>query len=333
MQCRLPLIFVIKISLQSIIIAWIVNHFLFEYLISNTDKIVINESLFMTIKMPTNEDISSKLLYIFTIVLLSRKLLLIKQSLLDILRLTEQYTTGNLDYKIDSSNDLFLDHIISKHYEMADSLKSIIIKQNIIYNSLPHDLRTPLSSIQITSDIISSQSNNNFDLTQRLTRQVNSLNLICENNLYLYKSIMGKLHLEKSGVSLIDLIEHNFHIMTSDIVLNIHGENYEMVLDTRVYNIIIQNIISNAIKHSKSEVSVYTSRYNKTYILRFVDDGPGFKGDLLLKETRKPGYYNSKNSFGIGLFLIFELSQYINSKVFISNNISGGGCITLAIQE
>ncbi len=85
--------------------------------------------------------------------------------------------------------------------------------------------------------------------------------------------------------------------------------------------IVVNELVSNALKHGQGAVGVTLRLQDKRAILTVTDDGPGFPPD-----------FNPRRAAHTGLELVESLSRWdLGGQVHFGNGPDGGGCVTVAI--
>ena len=248
-------------------------------------------------------------------------------------RLSTEYMKGNFASRACRTGPEPIRNLIDNQHIMAESLSSLINKQKVIYASLPHDIRTPLASIQLTSDMLLYEQGDNQYLTKKLATQVDSLNTLCESSLYLFKLMNGDIQAVKRQVNLQTILSSFNNVLGSHQTLTTYGCDTLVQTDSGIVRIVFLNIISNALKHAKSEITVSLARYPKHDVLRFCDDGCGIEEKIVSAfNAGTLGEIKSQQGYGIGLILISELTKVLDGIVLLSNN-NVGGKVTLVIRR
>ncbi|PSU14504.1 ATP-binding protein, partial [Photobacterium kishitanii] len=73
--------------------------------------------------------------------------------------------------------------------------------------------------------------------------------------------------------------------------------------------------------------------YEHYDVVKISDDGDGFDNKII--ESFNNGnidYISTKNGFGIGMLLIYEIVNYLNGRVFLSNS-NKGSQVTLILPK
>ena len=105
-----------------------------------------------------------------------------------------------------------------------------------------------------------------------------------------------------------------------------------MKLDEQIFYRIVENIFSNVIRYARSKVIFEYALADGMLTISISDDGRGFsramlgKKNTLLYSEDKTGAH-----MGLGLATSRVLSQKHGGSLELSNEASGGGCVTIKL--
>lgn len=199
------------------------------------------------------------------------------------------------------------------------------------FASLTHELKTPLASIRLQSEVLDElieDSNLPEELlvkikkyTKRLVDDSGRLESEFDKHLQLSR-IERDGHLKIEEVDLTYLIKS--FLSKYDQNINLISSGQEFVLANPIaISVILKNLIENSTRHNKNleriEIQVF-SKANQTY-LSYTDFGEKFSGDT--SSLGKLFYkHNSPKGSGIGLYLIKNLAKRMKAKFYIENDNS-----------
>ena len=196
-----------------------------------------------------------------------------------------------------------------------------------------HELSTPLNTIFLILDDF--RSNEFVYKSSKIKKEVDLLKSQAER----CKNILLKLSENPQNLKddffnetmLSDIIKINFDKFNNkNIKLNIRilikdTEPKILFKDELMYG--IGNIIQNAIQHSNKEIRVNISWSNLYINIEIIDDGSGFKKEVLDKIGGPYIPSTKKNSMGLGIFIAKNLIENIGGKMYFKNNLNANGSI------
>ena len=189
-----------------------------------------------------------------------------------------------------------------------------------------HEINTPVSTIKLNTKILLKQ-NNDVKIIQKLNR----INQSCDDLFELYNNMEYAIQkevnsIQKENVNLDELIIksiNKFEDIKQNIKINYAQTTVKVFTDKRALQIIIDNLISNAIKYNKTNgtINIYTN--NNSLFIK--DTGIGIDMKNIFHVYDK--YYQENNQtkgFGIGLYTVKIFCDENNIKLII-NSIKGIG--------
>ena len=241
--------------------------------------------------------------------------------------------------ELDNSEDE-IHKMASAFNEMLDTVEETFIHEKQFSSDVSHELRTPIT-------VILAQSDYALDYVDTLDEAMESLEVInrqAKKMTSLINQIMELSKLERQNE--IEKERINF----SNIILQLledyrtllENSNIELITnidkDLRIYGnkLMIErlfiNLFTNAMKFTKTTISVSLNRINKEIILQIKDDGVG-----IAKEEQKYIWdrffqiNNSRNKdknrgSGLGLSMVNKIAQLHSATIEVESEIGKGAC-------
>jgi signal transduction histidine kinase len=172
-------------------------------------------------------------------------------------------------------------------------------------NDIIHELNIPLSTIQANTSMLKKnmQDEKSLKRLERIDDASMRLKKLYDELVY---SIRKEMHsIEKIRFDLEGLLKERLSIFQEQKRndFSLHVEPYEIEVDKIGFEQMFDNLISNAMKYSSKETSIYVSLENS--ILSIKDEGVGMSATELLRVHER--YYQAddrKDGDGIGLALV-----------------------------
>jgi len=231
----------------------------------------------------------------------------------------------------------------------AEELKALDKLKSRFFTNISHELRTPLTLISAPLKRWSTKHGNAFPESDELKvvqRNANNLLSLVDEILDLSKLEASKLELNVNEVrfdELINRVVFAFESMaiTRDIRLLLQYElpkNCQVFLDARKYEKIVNNLLSNAFKHSYdgSQILVHVTKDEGQTNLSVIDQGQGIHpNDLPFIFDR---FYQSKHTTGsaiggtgVGLALSKALANLMQGSLTATSEPDKGSRFTLTV--
>ena len=215
--------------------------------------------------------------------------------------------------------------------EKADDFKAQREDMYRLLSDISHQLKTPLTSIQILLDNLN-ESKNMDEKTRKkfiieITKKIESMNWLIIALLKLSKLDANAVEFKKEKIDVSNMIENvveNLSIMAEIRDIQVMFDNKDIVYiqaDYNWYKEAISNILKNAIEHARHNVTIKASE-NKVYTqIEIKDDGMGInKKDMKHIFDRFYKSQNSdENSIGIGLSLSKSIIEAQNGHIYVDS--------------
>ena len=195
------------------------------------------------------------------------------------------------------------------------------------FASLTHELKTPLASIRLQSEVIHEilLSRNDPTLNKLIDRLIeDTANLEVQMDKILQLSRIergGDLNIVK--VELLPFIKNVSSKMKVpfEVVLKSEKEDLQIMADEFALELILKNLFENTRVHTDSKsVSINLCKKNNFVVLKYKDEGK-FEGDLDKLGSLFYKFKSTKGS-GIGLYLISKLIKKMNGSIFLTKTPS-----------
>ena len=234
-----------------------------------------------------------------------------------------------------------------------DKLEASLRVREDLARMIVHDMRSPLSVILGYSELPLMLENNVSaeyllgDL-EKIRTQARRLNGFLNDMLMLAKIEAGQLILRATAVDLNPLVQqvidsHQIVAESRNVALATHlpTESYQLTLDPNLFQRVLDNLLSNALKFSApgSEVAVYLAynvREPEPHIcLKVLDQGPGISSDHKERIFDKFEIVNLKRSgvpqVGLGLAFCKMVVEAHGGRIYVEDNQPQGSVFTVEI--
>lgn len=223
------------------------------------------------------------------------------------------------------------------------------IQKNFI-NNLTHELKTPISSIALSANVLNNRTILNtperlFEYTRIIKEQNNRLSQNVEK-------VLNLASLEKNSISLnldsVDL-QKSIHECTAHFKQSDFGQYSSIYTQFETDNLIIKadkfhffnlvlNILENAVKYCEKDsvIDVAAKTSGNKVILSFIDNGIGISKEhrkkIFKKFYRVPtGNVHNVKGFGLGLDYVQKIVKAHGWEIKVYDNSKGGSIFTLLI--
>ena len=221
--------------------------------------------------------------------------------------------------------------------------------QKDFINNMTHEFKTPISSINISADVIMNPDIINdparlFTYGSVIKQENNRLNQQVDKVLQIARIESQSFHLNKESVDLNALIlrvTENCKANSNRLLVvntNLSDSVDHIEADTLHLSNIIHNLLDNASKYSGKEpvITISTTRTNKAIEIRISDNGPGINPEyhqrIFQKFYRIPtGNLHDVKGFGLGLYYVKSICNAHQWSIRLSSEPNNGATFVIEI--
>ncbi|MFH0174546.1 ATP-binding protein [Streptomyces cacaoi] len=211
---------------------------------------------------------------------------------------------------------------------------------------MSHELRTPLTAITTVAEVLEeeldAESGSIDPMIEPAVRLVVSetrrLNNLVENLMEVTRFDAGTARLVLDDVDVADQITHCIDARAWLDAVDLDAERgIHALLDPRRLDVILANLIGNALKHGGSPVRVSVSAADDAVVISVRDHGPGIPEEVLPHVFDR--FYKASASrprsegSGLGLSIALENAHIHGGEITAANSPEGGAVFTLRLPR
>ncbi len=253
------------------------------------------------------------------------------------IKYTQELEEKNI--KIQLQNEAFQEQ--TKHLENVNNVK------DKLFSIVSHDLKDSLSSINGFIDLLKdgSLSREEFDnLIPELSENANSASLLLFNLLNWSKSQMHSLEPKPSLFDVQEVFEDKVKLVeqrmeNKGITLVDRSLRDFAYADRSMFEIVIQNLLANALKFSKNGDTITISNHisNGSCIISVADTGVGISKQNIEKLFKNNTFTtmgtNNEKGTGLGLSICKELIELNNGKIWVESTQNVGSTFYVQLPK
>lgn len=262
---------------------------------------------------------------------------------------TEEIAAQNLDFSLeyDGKDEMGLlcdsfEQMRKALYENNKIMWNLLEEQKLLQASVAHDLRNPIAIIEGYTEYLEmnlSEGKLNQERIQHIARNLNMAAKRLEHYTESVRTVnqMEDIEVNPQEVSAAELADdmlEDFKIMGEKNHISLQrkgalsGETIRV--DTAVLYRILENILGNAIRFARKEVSLEFTVENHMLSVVIADDGPGFPGEILAKKEKLflPAAQEDGH-MGIGITVSRLLCKKHGGSLKLSNSGTQGAVVEI----
>ena len=233
--------------------------------------------------------------------------------------------------------------------KMSIAINNLISNQHNLLSSISHELKTPLTRLQLSTALIRHKVGN-IDAVERIEKEISRMDKMISELLLISRQ---KMHSQmEHNLFTIDhlwtdvikdaLFEAEQRKIICDVNISIlHPEQHTIYGNLRLLTSAIENIIRNALKYTKNKIfltiSLHRNVQENDYVqIRVEDNGLGlppeefekiFKPFYRVDETRT----RATGGTGLGLTIVANVVNEHQGKVWAEQSNLGGLAVTIQL--
>lgn len=264
-----------------------------------------------------------------------------------IIETSSQITRDNLKMRIPLPVNKDELYVLSQNINhLLDRIEQAIEREKQFTSDASHELRTPLAVIKGTMEVLIRKPRNQQEYEDKINfciSEVDRLNHMVDQLLLLARFENQKQNIKTESVYLnailLDVLARfSDKIKTKKLIITTNfSKEYRIESDTYLVTIILNNLVSNAIKYSNNEgeISLLLLDHSEGIQFSIIDNGIGIASADVVKVFQS--FYRSDSSnhasikgTGLGLSIVKRLCDLLKIEITIESELQVGTIINLS---
>jgi signal transduction histidine kinase len=242
---------------------------------------------------------------------------------------------------------------IAKHQEQlkinefVSNLEAVNKDKSRILSSVSHDLRNPLNTILISTDLLNNyglklNQEDKFKHYKRIYESVDKMNQLIEDVLVWSKADLGKLSFQPCCLDVIDFCKNlveEFQVIATPkhtIILSTTEAHIQLIADEKLLLHIFGNLLSNAIKYSPEggPVIFEVIREQQQVIFRIQDQGIGIPAEYqaqLFQPFERAKNVSKISGTGLGLWIVKHSINLHGGQISVDSTVGVGTTFSVTL--
>ena len=266
---------------------------------------------------------------------------------INVIETTNRITKNNLNERVALPENK--DELFDLSFEINDLLQRIenaLERERQFTSDASHELRTPLATLKGTLEVLIRKPREQIEYEDKIKfslTEIDRMTIILEQLLLLARLDTNSKKNIKTSINLTTLIDeilvrNNKLIADKKLSINFKNNIETETLVTQYFsNLILENIINNAIKYSKISTTIHITitQISSKIVCSIQDEGIGIKKeDLnnLYNNFFRSDALNHKNisGNGLGLSIAKKAADAINAEILIESEFEVGSIFTIS---
>lgn len=259
---------------------------------------------------------------------------------------TKRITKNNLNERVDlPQNKDELYELSSGINQLLQRIENAIERERQFTSDASHELRTPLSTLKGTLEVLIRKPRKQLEYEDKIKfslTEIDRMTETLEQLLLLARLDTSSKSLDQSLVTLPTLIDeilsrHKKRISEKKLVIDFRkGAVLEGVVPQYYSNLILDNIIGNAIKYSRENkiLRITITETDSKMVCKVQDEGIGIKKedlDSLFNHFFRSDALNHRSipGNGLGLSIAKKAADAINAEIHVESEFGAGTTFTI----
>lgn len=250
--------------------------------------------------------------------------------------------SGRMDYK---GKFYELAVLAQANNRMLDRLEETFRQQEQFTSDVAHELRTPVAVMAAQCQYAHGKKVSEEDYKEAfevIERQSSKMSAMISRLLELSRLDYDRRQMEKEDVDLPELVQsvcEDLQQKSGDsLCIQLKLEQVHTVGDISLVMIAIQNLLTNAVRHSGSgsRIEVETGKRGQMVFVSVTDHGAGIREEDLphiFKRFYKAEKSRNSSGFGLGLPLTMKIAQKHGGTVLAESKVGEGSTFTLLLSD
>ncbi|MFM2590183.1 sensor histidine kinase [Vibrio sp. TBV020] len=262
-----------------------------------------------------------------------------------LIRVQERFGQGELNARAEAYHISPIKEIAQSFNEMAEDIERRVKQNQIFSHAIPHEIRTPLSKIQMACDLARREDcQNREQLFNDIDDYIEDISDLTSDILQLSK-LNNRIGVgEQSSEKIVPLRKFcrcRLDMMASSTIKLIIADDVvedEAVLTPAFAKLVLDNLIKNADRYGNGLVEVTLHEYQSCWTIDVEDDGHGIpeekRQEIFMAFSRLDKSRNANNGgFGLGLAIANNAARNLNWTISVDQSHLGGARFTVVIPK
>ncbi|MDA0148215.1 ATP-binding protein [Vibrio sp. LaRot3] len=258
----------------------------------------------------------------------------------------EKFGMGELSARSEIYDISPVKELATSFNNMAQDIEQRVKQNQIFYHAIPHEIRTPLSRIQMAVDLLRrGDTKEKPALFNQVDKYIMDIADLTTDILKLAHLTDRKCEGEGCSKQMVDLfalcderVQRSASNCHAEICIDIPHSNYVVEVTPALAKLVLDNLLKNADKYGRSKVKVSINQYDCCLTIDIEDDGNGIpenkRQDIFIAFARlDQSRASHTGGFGLGLAIANSAAKHLGWVLSVDDSSLGGARFTVMIPK
>ncbi|MFS0893539.1 ATP-binding protein [Microbacterium sp. 179-I 3D3 NHS] len=255
---------------------------------------------------------------------------------------TRRLAAGDLEARSQPTGDDEIGDLTTSVNEMADAVQRMQADARRFAADVSHELRTPLSTLtavmEVLRDSAAQTDSEGRESAELAVAETSRLVRLVEDLMEVSRFDAGSAELRREDVDVVEAVRRTLDARgLLDAVRIVAPHRLRARIDRRRVDVIVANLVGNALRHGGTDVEVTLSHRDGVISLEVADRGPGLPADVLphiFDRFFKADAARARSTgSGLGLALARENARLHGGDIAAGNRAGGGARFVLTLPQ
>lgn len=244
---------------------------------------------------------------------------------------------GDLDARVAISRTSYIAEIEREFNRMAERIQTLISDNKLLSQAVSHDLKTPLARLRFGIDTLAETTDKaaGDKYIGRLNKDLLEMESLVETLLQYARLDESNVQLQMEQLDLKSFVAALFaDLAASAVKLDYRLTEARTIIsaDTKYLSILLNNVMSNALKHAAGQVRLNITTTEGTVSICIEDDGAGIPAaerDHVTKPFWRGASSAGTSGHGMGLAIVARIAAWMGTRLEVNESRELGGAAIL----
>ncbi|TVZ40455.1 signal transduction histidine kinase [Alteromonadaceae bacterium 2753L.S.0a.02] len=244
-----------------------------------------------------------------------------------------RFGKGDLAARVKLRGVSYIREIETEFNRMADRIESLLNDNKLLTRAVSHDLKTPLARLRFGLEALTetTEEKQRAKYAVRVNRDMEEMESLINTLLQYARLDENRIEMQNERFELSHLISSLVETYQHDnlqISFKNDGKDLVTFCDQRYLSMLINNLLSNAVRYAQHEVRVTAHTAKQRIQVCIEDDGAGINSEEVAHVT-KPFWRGEqgkhRKGHGMGLAIVSRIADWLGADFHIGRSSALGG--------